>query len=329
MSSSRPIAGSRPKILATYEMPQRVRQRLSAFADLTVLDGESDPDQVIAQCASMDVLICTLMNKVNAAFIKRLPDTIQMVATYSVGYDHIDVPAAQQHGLRVINTPDVLTEATADIAWLLLLGVARRGWEAQAMLREGRWAGWEPTQLVGSDVHGKTLGVLGFGRIGRATARRSIGFGMKIKTFVRSPEKAEPIPEGVELCGSLDEVLASSDFVSLHLPLSEQTNKWLNAERIARMKPGSFVINTARGGLIDEAALVAALHSGHLGGAGLDVFDGEPAVNPALIGAPNTYLLPHVGSATASSREGMGLSLADDIEAYFLGKPLGCEVTAG
>jgi len=329
MPTSRPIAGSRPKLLATYAMPQRVCDRLAAFADLTVLNGESDPDEVIAHCAGMDVLICTLMNKVDAAFVERLPESIRIVATYSVGYDHIDVAAARRRGLQVINTPDVLTEATADIAWLLLLGVARRGWEAQAMLREGRWSGWEPTQLVGSDIHGKTLGVLGFGRIGRATARRSIGFGMKVKTFVRSPEMAEPIPEGVELCGSLDEVLTSSDFVSLHLPLSPHTARWLDEGRISRMKPGSFVINTARGGLIDEAALVAALRSGHLGGAGLDVFDGEPAVNPALIGAPNTYLLPHVGSATESSREGMGLSLAADIEAHFADEPLSCEVTAG
>lgn len=194
------------------------------------------------------------------------------------------------------------------------------------MLREGRWAGWEPTQLVGADVHGKTLGILGFGRIGRATARRSVGFGMKVKTFLRSPQAVDPVPKDVELCASMEAVLAESDFVSLHLPLSEQTRKWLNAERIATMRRGAIVINTARGGLIDEGALVEALRSGQLGGAGLDVFEGEPNVLRELVEAPNTYLLPHVGSATPSAREGMGLSLASDIQRFFEGRPLACAV---
>lgn len=309
-------------------MPDRVVAQFRSFAELTILDGENDPARVIAACDGYDVLICTLMNKVTADFVARLPETIRLVATYSVGYDHVDVKALEDSGLPLINTPDVLTEATADIAWLLLLGAARHSWEAQSMLRDDRWTGWEPTQLVGSDVNGKTLGILGFGRIGRAMARRSIGFGMTVKTFMRNPERLEQLPDNVALCGSMEEVLAESDFVSLHLPLSEQTRKWLNAGRINMMKPGAIVINTARGGLIDEPALAAALHSGRLGGAGLDVFDGEPNVSQVLLDAPNTYLLPHLGSATQSSRDGMGLSLAADIRAFFEGKPLACEVTA-
>jgi len=308
-------------------MPQRVIDELKSFADLTILAGETNPDRIIDQCDGYDVLICTLMNRIDEAFIARLPASIRLVATYSVGYDHVDVKALDAHGLLLVNTPDVLTEATADIAWLLLLGAARRGWEAQSMLREGSWTGWEPTQLVGADVFGKTLGVLGFGRIGRATARRSAGFGMKVRTHVRSPERGEPVPAGVDLCASMEEVLETSDFVSLHLPLSEQTRKWLNAERIARTKPGAVIINTARGGLIDEEALVAALRSGHLGGAGLDVFDGEPNISPELVHAPRTYLLPHIGSATWSAREGMGLSLASDIRAFLEGRPLARNVT--
>lgn len=327
MPADRPTPLRKPRVVATYDMPERVVARLRGYCDLTLLGGENDPDRVIAACDGQDALICTLMNKVNADFVGRLPASIRLVATYSVGYDHVDVPALSARGLPLINTPDVLTEATADIAWLLLLGAARRGWEGQSMLREGRWSGWEPTQLVGADIHGKTLGIVGFGRIGRATARRSIGFGMKVKTFLRSPESAAPVPDGVELCASLEDVLAQSDFVSLHLPLSAQTRQWLNAERIAGMRRGAIVVNTARGGLIDERALADALHSGHLGGAGLDVFDGEPLVSRVLLEAPNTYLLPHLGSATASARDGMGLSLAADIEAFFENRPLACEVT--
>lgn len=319
-------SGARPRVLATYPMPERVVEQFRSFADLTVLDGETDRDLLIDLCQQNDVLLCTLMNKIDPAFIARIPASIKLVATYSVGYDHVDVPALDAHGLSLVNTPDVLTEATADIAMLLLLGAARRSWEAQLMLRNEAWTGWEPNQLVGSDVNGKTLGILGFGRIGRATARRAAGFGMKICTFIRSPEKADPVPDGVELCGSLEEVLASSDFVSLNLPLSDATRKWLNADRIAMMKRGSFVINTARGGLIDEDALIATLNSGQLGGAGLDVFENEPAVSTSILKAPNCYLLPHVGSATSSSREGMGLSLAADIQAFFEGRPLSCKV---
>lgn len=317
---------ARPKILATYPMPARVVEKLRSFADLTVLDGETDPQRVLDRCLGMDALICTLMTKVSADFVARLPESVRILATYSVGYDHVDLKAVGARGLPFINTPDVLTEATADIAWLLLLGAARRGWEAQSMLREGRWIGWEPTQLVGADVYGKTLGVLGFGRIGRAVARRAAGFGMKVLTFQRRPGSGEPLPDHVELRGSLDEVLAESDFVSLHLPLSEQTSGWLNAARIATMRRGAIVVNTARGGLIDEAALADALGSGQIGAAGLDVFVGEPNVSETILAAPNTYLLPHVGSATSSARDGMGLSLASDLEAFFAGRPMVSQV---
>ena len=166
------------------------------------------------------------------------------------------------------------------------------------------------------------VAINGFGRIGRATARRSTGFGMVVKTYMRTVGSGDPIPEGVELCASMEEVLATSDFVSLHLPLSDQTRKWFNAERIAIMKPGAIVINTARGGLIDEAALVAALHSGQLGGAGLDVFEGEPNIWSELASAPNTYLLPHVGSATVETRRAMGDLMVENLVLHFAGKPV-------
>ena len=313
---------ARPRVLATYAMPARVVGEIQSFADLSILPGESAPERVLENCNGFDALICTLMNKVTADFIDRLPPSIRLVATYSVGIDHIDLRALQARRIALVNTPDVLTEATADIAWLLLLGAARRASEAEALLRSGMWTGWEPNQLVGTDIHGSTLGILGFGRIGRAVARRAAGFGMNILTSVRSSSAGDPPPPGTIICSSMEEVLAGSDFLSLHLPLTEETQNWLNVERIASMKSGAIVINTARGGLIDETALIAALQSGKLGGAGLDVFVGEPDIRRDLVEAPNTFLLPHLGSATRRAREGMGLSLARDIAAFFAGRPV-------
>lgn len=311
----------RPQVLATYAMPQAVVEQFGQFADLTVLDGVSDQEQVLARCAGHDALVCTLMNRITPDFVARLPASIRLVATYSVGFDHADVAALKARGIVLVNTPDVLTQATADVTWLLLLGAARRGWEAQAMLRQGQWHGWEPTQLLGADIYGKTLGILGFGRIGRAVAERARGFGMQVRTYVRSPA-GNGMADNVHLCGSLEEVVQESDFISLHLPLSTETHGWLNADRLALLKPGAIVINTARGGLIDETALINALRSGRIAAAGLDVFVGEPKVSEELLAAPNTYLLPHIGSATTGAREAMGLSLVRDVDAFFAGRPL-------
>ena len=170
--------------------------------------------------------------------------------------------ALKARGIVLVNTPDVLTQATADVTWLLLLGAARRGWEAQAMLRQGHWHGWEPTQLLGADIYGKTLGILGFGRIGRAVAERARGFGMEVRTYVRAPA-GNGLADHVQLCGSLEEVVQESDFISLHLPLSTETQAWLNADRLALLKPGAIVINTARGELVDEGA-ASRRKRGHL-----------------------------------------------------------------
>lgn len=316
----------RPRILATYAMPSVVEERFRSFADLTVLDGIMDSGNLLERCRGQDVLVCTLMNRISAEFVERLPARIKMIATYSVGLDHIDVAAVKKRGIVLVNTPDVLTHATADIAILLLLGAARRAWEAQTMLREGRWKGWEPTQLLGADLRNKVLGILGFGRIGQAVAERARGFGMKVRTFVRDPERSNILPEYVKQSGSMEEVLAHSDFVSLHLPLTPDTTAWLDAQRLALMKPGAILINTARGGLIDERALVDVLHSARLGGVGLDVFANEPRVSNELLAAPNTYLLPHIGSATTGAREAMGLSLASDVAAFFAGRAMSYQV---
>ena len=319
----------RPGIVATYPVPPAVQQAFEAFADLTILSGETDEDRILEALAGRDVLLCTLMNRLNAGFIARLPDTIRLVATYSVGTDHIDLGALKARGLPLINTPDTLTEATADIAMLLLLGAARRAWEAQLMLREGRWTGWEPTQLIGADLSGRTLGILGFGRIGQAVAARAAGFGLKIATFTRRPAEQVRTGPHITFRPSMEAVLEDSDLVSLHLPLTDETSRWLDEARLARMKPGAILVNTARGGLIDEDALARALHSGQLAGAGLDVFQGEPAISEAIRRAPNTYLLPHIGSATSGARGGMGLSLARDTQAFLAGRRPACLVDLG
>lgn len=326
MTGKKVSLSGRPKVLATYPLPGQVEDRLRSFAELRILDGETDPERIVACAEGHDVLICTLMNKISSAFAARLPASIRLIATYSVGYDHVDLSALRERGVRLIHTPDVLTDATADIAWLLLLGAARRAHEAQRLLRDGLWKGWEPCQMVGSDIRGKTLGVLGFGRIGRAVTRRAMGFEMGVLTFSRDPAGLGQLPGNVVVAASMEEVLRESDFLSLHLPLTQQTQNWLNAERIATMKPAAILINTARGGLVDTAALAAALRSGHLGGAGLDVFRDEPNIERELLEAPNTYLLPHIGSATTSARDKMGLSLAADIAAFAAAQPLSCEV---
>lgn len=309
---------ARPRILATYRMPDRVERAFRDLFDITILEGISDMDEIIRLCSGYDALVCTLMNRISAPFVSRLPAGIKVIATYSVGYDHVDRAALKARGLPLLNTPDVLTDATADIAWLLLLGAARHAAAGERLLRASKWTGWEPTQLIGRHVTGKRLGILGYGRIGRAVARRAAGFDMKLHSFSRSTPVQQP-GGNVVFHDSMEEVLRHSDFLSLHLPLSAQTSKWLNAERIAQLPRGAVVVNTARGGLVDEGALAAALQSGHIGAAGLDVFEGEPAINPVIMNAPNTFLLPHLGSATQEAREGMGLSLVDDLRAFFFG----------
>jgi glyoxylate reductase len=235
-----------------------------------------------------------------------------------VGVDNIDLRACARRSVRVTNTPDVLTDATADLALALLLAVARRLHEGEKLLREGRFAGWAPTMLLGLELRTATLGIFGFGRIGQAVARRALGFGMKILHAGASAARpATLIPELQAHAHniaqvSFDELLARSDVISLHAPLNERTRHAFGAVQLARMKHGALLINTARGPLVDEAALAAALASGHLGGAGLDVFEREPAVHPALLSRDDVVLLPHLGSATREARRAMAeLALGD------------------
>ena len=237
-----------------------------------------------------DGVVCYLIDRIDEAFLAT--PGLRGIATVSVGLDHIDLAAAERHRIPIAYTPDVLTEATADLTFALLLGAARRLGESERYLRAGRWQSWSFDLLLGTDVHGKTLGIIGPGRIGRAVARRADGFGMRVLFAGR--DRAE-----------LERVLAESDFVAVTVPLSDSTRHLIGAAELARMKQGAFLINTSRGPVVDEAALAESLASGHLGGAGLDVFENEPHVHPALLACESALMVPHIASATRETRDGM------------------------
>ncbi|MEM1434777.1 MAG: D-glycerate dehydrogenase, partial [Pseudomonadota bacterium] len=280
-----------------------------------------------ALLAWADVLCPTVTDRLDAALFEALPaaqQTTRLLANFGVGFNHIDLTAAHARGLRVTNTPGVLTDATAELTIAALLALARRLGEGERRVRAGRWHGWAPTQLLGQSLTGRTLGVFGFGRIGAAVARRAeLGLGMRVRYLNRSPVAASVV-KGLEAapCTSLDELLAVSDVLSLHCPSTPETRGLLNAERLRQLRPGTLLVNTARGDLIDEAALATALSNGELAGAALDVHAREPVVEPALLTLENVVLLPHLGSATAATREAMGRRAALNIEAFAAGTPL-------
>ncbi len=261
-----------------------------------------------------DVVVCALDQKFDAATLQDA--RLKGIANYAVGYNNIDVPAATAAGIRVGNTPDVLTAATADIALLLILGVTRRAYEGERMMRAGEFTGWKPDLLVGKDVAGATLGLAGFGRIGKAVAERALAFGMEVVFAPRPPAHRDvPAEELGDLAGRVEQVrweelVERADILSLHVPLTEDTRHLVDADILARMKPGSVLINTARGPVVDEAALVEALRSGHLFGAGLDVFEDEPAMAEGLAELDNVMVLPHLGSATRGTRDEMAVLTA-------------------
>jgi lactate dehydrogenase-like 2-hydroxyacid dehydrogenase len=299
--------------------PPAVEQRLQASFDavLNPADTVYDADQLVRELAGCDGLMCAAGDPVNAAAIDRFPDTVRIIATFSVGYEHIDVTAAARRGIAVSNTPDVLTDATADIALLCLLGAARRAQEGIDMLRGRRWTGWTPTQLMGSHVTGKRLGILGMGRIGQAVADRARAFRMEIHYSNRQP-LPPALAKGATFHADPDAMLSHCDFLSLNCPLTAATRKWLNADRIARLPQGAIVVNTARGPVVDDEALIAAVRSGRLASVGLDVFDGEPQLHPGYYDLPNAFLLPHMGSATLETRNAMGFRALDNLEALLL-----------
>lgn len=312
-------ATDRPRLLITRRLPEAVEARATSGYDarLNADDRQLDSAELVRLAQGVDALLVCASDRLDRQTIEDLPKEVRAVATFSVGVDHIDLDAARRRGLVVTNTPDVLTDATADIAILLMLGVARRASEGERLIRSDSWDGWKPTHLMGREVTGKRLGIVGMGRIGQAVAQRARAFGMKIHYHNR-----RPLPEagGAVYHARIEEMLPQVDFLSFHCPATPETRHLLNRERIELLPEGAFVINTARGSIVDDEALIAALRSGRLGGAGLDVFEGEPNIHPGYRDLPNTFLLPHLGSATVETRNAMGFRALDNLDAYFSGK---------
>jgi lactate dehydrogenase-like 2-hydroxyacid dehydrogenase len=313
---------ARPVVLVTRKLPPAVEARATRDYDarLNPDDRIYTADALLAAAAGADAMLICTSEKITADLVSRLPAGIKAISTFSVGYEHIDVAACRARGIVVANTPGAMTEATANIAMLLMLGAARRGYEAQQMVRRGEWTGWTSTMLLGVDFSGKRLGIFGMGRIGQAVAQRARGFGLTIHYHNRRRLPAGE-EQGAVFHASLDSLLAVSDILSINAPSSPETRHILNAAAIARLPDGAIVVNTARGDMIEDAALIAALTTGKLRAAGLDVFAGEPNLNPAYLALPNTYLLPHLGSATIETRDRMGFMALDNIDAVLAGRP--------
>jgi len=317
---------ARPKVIVTRRLPPVVEATLRERfdVDLPTEDRQFTAEQLQRALAQCDGLLPTVTDKLTAEVLAAYPIRTRMIANFGVGYDNIDVAAAKAHDIVVSNTPDVLTECTADLAMTLILMTLRRAGEGEREVRGERWTGWRPLHLIGERVTGKTLGLVGMGRIARAVARKAhLGFGMRILCYdPTAPSPADLAAAGAEPRSTLEELLADSDIVSLHCPSTPATRNLMNPERFARMRPGAFLINTARGDIVDDDALIAALRSGHLAGAGLDVFRGEPNIDPRYRELENVVLLPHLGSATRETREAMGMRAIDNLTAFFAGRPV-------
>jgi lactate dehydrogenase-like 2-hydroxyacid dehydrogenase len=314
-----------PRVLVTRRWPEEVERQLAERFDVTL--NESDEplgaSELAAAMGEYDVLCPTVSDRIDAAVIAG-GERVKLIANYGVGFEHIDIAAAGAKGIAVSNTPGVLTDATADIALTLILMAARRAGEGERELRAGKWSGWRPTHLLGASLKGKTLGLVGFGRIGIATARRARhGFGMKIAYYGRREALPDVVRElDARFYPELNDLLSVSDFVSLHTPGGAETANLIDANALALMRPGAYLINTARGGVVDHAALADALRSGHLAAAGLDVFPAEPEVPEELLSLENVVLLPHLGSATRETRIAMGERALANVVAWAEGRPL-------
>jgi len=311
----------RPILFVTRKLPDAVEARAARdyTARLNGGDLQYDADALISNSTGVDAILTCSTEAFSASVIERLPERVRVVATYSVGYEHIDLDAAKARGLIITNTPDVLTDATADIALLCLMGAARRQHESTAMLREGRWGRWEATTMLGVHMTGKRLGIFGMGRIGRAVAKRARAFDMEIHYSNRSRLSPE-LEQGAIYHESPESMISKAEFLSINCPSSPETLKFLNAERIALLPDGAVVVNTARGNIVDDDALIAAAMSGKVSGVGMDVFDGEPNFDKRYLDLPNAFLLPHIGSATLDTREAMGFRALDNLDAIFAGR---------
>jgi glyoxylate reductase len=300
-----------------------VRERFQLLQE--PLDALPAPSSLREGLCQADAAIVTLGDRIDAETI-HAATRLKILANYAVGYNNIDLAAARQRGLIVTNTPDVLTDATADLSWALILATARRIVEGDALVRSGSWTGWGPTQLLGTEVSGKILGIIGMGRIGQAVAQRAVGFHMQVHYHTRQFMTTASLPREWEY-RSLEGLLGEADIMTIHVPLTPNTHHLIGARELALMKPTAFVINTARGPIVDEGALVNALKTGIIAGAGLDVYEQEPAIHPALTELKQVVLLPHLGSATLQARVQMGLVCLRNIEAVLEGHSAPNQVT--
>lgn len=312
---------SKPIVVVTRRWPERVEAALKKHfeVELNSDDAPFSEARLKDALARADALFPTVTDRITADMLATTPRRCRLIGNFGVGFNNIDVEAAKSQGVIVTNTPDVLTHATADLAMALLLAVARRVGEGERHVRAEAWTGWRPTHMLGTQVTGKTLGLIGLGRIGGAVAKKAgHGFDMNVIAFDPFPPKQDYLDSlGVTLVNSIDDVLHAADFVSLHCPATPENHHLINADRLAAMKSAAYLINTARGDIVDELALVRALNAGEIAGAGLDVFEQEPKVTADLLAMENVVLLPHLGSAAKETREAMGMRVLDNALAFF------------
>ena len=311
----------KPVILVTRKLPDAVEERLRRDYEARLNPGDVlySSDEIIERAKDVDAILPCHTEKFNAEVIARLPENVRAIANFSVGYDHVDLKAAKAKGVIVTNTPEVLSDATAELAIMLMLGAARRASEGERLVRTRAWKDWSPSFMVGTQVTGKRLGILGFGRIGQVVARRARGFEMEI--HYHDVRKMPPELEGGAIFHSTPEdLMPHCDFLTLHCVSSPETFRLLNAERIALLPDGAIVINTSRGAVVDDEALIGALKSGKLTAAGLDVFANEPDIHPEYRELPNVFLMPHIASATVETRDAMGFRALDNLDAIFAGR---------
>jgi len=311
----------KPVILVTRKLPDAVEDRLRRDYE-PMLNPDDDlytSDEIIERAKRADAIMPCHTERFTADVIARLPERVRAIANFSVGYDHVDIEAAKARGLIVTNTPEVLSDATAELTLMLMLGAARRASEGERLVRTRGWKDWSPSFMVGTQVTGKRLGILGYGRVGRVVAERARGFNMEIHYHDVQKMSAE-IEQGAVYHESPEDLMPHCDFLTLHCVASPETVKLLNADRIALLPDGAIVVNASRGVVIDDDALVAALKSGKLTAAGLDVYNDEPDIHPEYRNLPNVFLMPHIGSATKETRDAMGFRALDNLDAIFSGQ---------
>ena len=321
---------SKPKVIVTRKWPIEVEAQLKSLYDVQLNESDTPmtADELKHALLTADALLPTVTDLITADILKIEGKRTKIIGNFGVGYNNIDINAAKAQGLVVTNTPHVLTDCTADIAMLLLLMSARRASEGERLLRNRQWTGWRPTHMLGQKVTGKTLGLIGFGRIAQAMAKKAhYGFGMKIMFYAPS-QPAQSIIDDLQAtrCETVEELLIEANFVSLHCPGGDATRHLINEQRLKLMRPSAHLINTARGDVVDSEALIKALKEGWIAGAGLDVFEGEPNIDPDFLELDNVALLPHLGSATEETRIAMGNRVLENIAAFFAGEEPGDRV---